>query len=62
MPEMRNYTVTQERTVKLWANSPVEAAWLADAEFKGKELPKDVPGSITAPVRDRDLVVREDYT
>ena len=47
--------------MKVWADSPVNAGWLADAAFKGKEMPKDVEGEIIAPVRDRDLVIREDY-
>jgi hypothetical protein len=62
MPEIRYYTVTQEREVKVSANSPVEAAQIADAAFKGEIQPDDlVVQYITRPVRDRDLVVREDY-
>lgn len=61
MPEMRYYTVTQEREVKVWANSPVEAAQIGDAAFRGDIQSDDVTAThITRPVRDRDLVVRED--
>lgn len=68
MPEIRYYTVTQEREVKVWANSPVDAARIADATFsglmstgQGLPLSEKVPGEVTSSIRDRDLVVREDY-
>lgn len=63
MPETRYYTVTQEREVKVWANSPVEAAQVADRAFKDNSfaLPDTVSGEATSPVRDRDIVVREDF-
>jgi hypothetical protein len=62
MPEMRYYTATQEREVKLWANSPAEAAQLAAAPFGGEIKEGDVAAEhITSPVRERDLAVREDY-
>lgn len=62
MPELRYYTVTQEREVKVSANSPIEAAQIADAAFKGV-IQKDDPSGpgITNPVRERDITVREDY-
>ena len=62
MPELRYYTVTQEREVKVSANSPIEAAQIAAAAFKD-EIDEDglAVTHITHPVRDRDLVVREDY-
>lgn len=62
MPETRYYTATQEREVKLWASSPGEAAQLAAAEFRGEIKEDDVAAEhITSPIRERDLVVREDY-
>ena len=62
MPEIRYYTVTQEREVKVSAGSPVEAAQIADAAFKGEVQEGDLTAThIAKPVRDRDLVVREDY-
>ena len=62
MPEVRYYTVTQEREVKVWANKPFEAAQIADAAFKGEIQNGDLAEThITRPVRDRDLLIREDY-
>ena len=62
MPEIRYYTVTQEREVKVSASSPLEAAEIAYAAFKGEVQQDDLTAThITNPVRDRDLVVREDY-
>jgi hypothetical protein len=61
MVEIRNYTVTQEREVKVWAESPIEAAQLADAAFRDNIKKGDVSEThIRTPVRDVDLVVRED--
>lgn len=60
MPEIRYYTVTQEREVKVWANSPVDAAVVADAKFNGYAKPSQTEGDATTAVRDRDLIVRED--
>lgn len=63
MPEIRNYTVTQVREVKITANTPLEAAELADKAFKGEEIDPS-PGSasrVRAPIRERDLNVRELY-
>lgn len=59
MPEVRYYTVTQEREVKVWANSPVDAAVIADGKFNGY-TPSQIEGALTSGVRDRSLVVRED--
>ena len=62
MPELRYYTVTQEREVKVSANSPIEAAQIASVAFSDEVEKRDlVVTHITNPVRDRDLVVREDY-
>lgn len=61
MPEIRYYTVTQEREVKVWAESPIEAAQLANAAFQNEIKKGDVAEThIRGPVRDMDLVVRED--
>lgn len=63
MPEIRYYTVTQEREVKLWANSPIEAAQIANAVFQDKiqEGDQSAAPHIRSPVRERSLDVREDY-
>lgn len=60
MPEIRYYTVTQEREVKVWANSPVDAAVIADGKFNGY-TPSQIEGAATTEIRTRDIVVREDY-
>lgn len=60
MPEIRYYTVTQERQVKVWANTPFEAALVANAAFQDV-VPGDVPGAVLTPIRDLDIVAREDY-
>lgn len=64
MPEIRYYTVTQEREVKISAENVVDAAIMADAIFSDKvTLSDDIVSKcrVMAPVRIRDLVVREDY-
>lgn len=70
MPEVRYYTVTQEREVKVMANSAIDAARIADAAFNGQTEPvhherlgilPDIWGHPTTPVRVRDIVTREDY-
>jgi hypothetical protein len=63
MPEIRYFTVTQEREVKVWADSPVEAAKIADAAFSGRieEDDQSAPSHIRSPIRERTLDVREDY-
>lgn len=63
MPEIRYYTVTQEREVKVWANSPIEAAQVADAAFNDRiqEGDQSAAPHIRSPVRERSIDVREDY-
>lgn len=61
MPEIRYYTVTEEREVKVCATSPIDAARLADADFHGVRITDDVEGATTTPIRVRDITVREDY-
>jgi hypothetical protein len=64
MPEIRYYTATQEREVKIWASSPGEAAQIADAIFnddKTEEPDQDALSRIRSPIRERSLDVREDY-
>lgn len=62
MPEIRYYTVTQEREVKVSASSPLEAAQIASAAFDDEIEDDDITKiHITKPVRIRDLEVREDY-
>lgn len=63
MPELRYYTVTQEREVKVSANTPIEAAEIANVIFNGtiQEGDQSVAHHIVSPVRERELVAREDY-
>lgn len=61
MPDIRYYTVTQEREVKVQANSPIDAAMIANAEFTGHPIREEVEGALIKPIRDRDLIIREDY-
>ena len=62
MPEIRYYTVTQEREVKVSANSPLEASQLGQAAFDGEIVEGDLAKlHIIRPVRQRSLDVREDY-
>lgn len=61
MPEIRHYTVTQERQVKLDATSPLAAAKAAHALFN-QEPPEDMLIQVSTPeVRERTIEVREDY-
>jgi hypothetical protein len=61
MPEIRYYTVTQEREVKVSAPSPIEAAQLADRIFSNTEKQPDDKINTLTPIRERTLDVREDY-
>lgn len=63
MAENRYYTVTEDREVKIQASNPIEAAQLADRVFGGEGIISDESGRtrIIKPVRQRDLIVREDY-
>lgn len=66
MPIIRYYTVTQKREVKIAANSAIDAAVIADAEFNGdsRNIVDVIPGRdgrVTSEIRVRDLVVQEDY-
>ncbi len=65
MPEIRYYTVTQEREVRVWANNSTDAVLIANATFKAEPAP-NVPGSVVhhdrpSAVRERDIHAREDY-
>lgn len=60
MPEIRYYTVTQEREVKVAANSPIDAINLAERIFSNTKRPEDQINIIT-PIRERAIDVREDY-
>jgi hypothetical protein len=62
MPEVRYYTVSQERELKVWANSPIEAAEIADSAFNDKIQEGSAEAAhIRSPVRERTIEVREDY-
>jgi hypothetical protein len=62
MPEIRYYTVTQEREVKVSANSLLEAAQIANVIFGNKDQVDDAKAiHMVGQIRERDLVIREDY-
>jgi len=62
MPEVRYFTVTQEREVKVSADHPLAAAQLGQAAFDGQIDDEDLARlHVTKPVRQRSLEVREDY-
>lgn len=68
MPPFRYYTVTQEREIKIAAGSAIDAGIIASACF---DLYDDdevlnvksgyTPGHALSTVRNRDLLIREDY-
>lgn len=62
MPVVRYYKVKQIREVRVWANSPLSAAEIADQEFNGRQdLPLKIgEGHAVSDVRYRDLIVEED--
>jgi len=65
MPELRYYTVTQEREVKVSAESAIDAARIAELAFTDGEdgdlMVLELPGRALTPIRTRNIVVREDY-
>lgn len=61
LPEIRYYTVTQEREIKVSANSPIDAAVLANRVFSNTKYPEDQV-NVKMPIRERALNVREDYS
>lgn len=62
MSDVKYYTVTQEREVKVAATEAIQAAIIGDYAFKGGGVdPEVVDGTILTAVRVRDIIVREDY-
>lgn len=62
MPEIRYFTVTQTREVKVDANDPLEAVQIGAAAFKGEINKGDLAwGRIARPVRERSIDATEDY-
>lgn len=59
MPPLRNYTVTQEREVKVTATNLLDAAALADRIFSNTKTPEDQI-NISGTIRERNMIVRED--
>lgn len=59
MPEIRYYTVVQEREVKVSATNPIDAALLASRVFASTKKATDQINVLT-PIRERALNVRED--
>lgn len=61
MPAVRVYTVTQEREVKVRAESPADAVRLGDLAFRGQaEVSGDSP-SIVSSEKTISIGAREDY-
>lgn len=60
MPEIRHYIVTQERQVKIWANSPEDAAIVGASVFNGTTPVVPVQGGPESQVRDLGIFVKED--
>lgn len=60
MPQIRYYTVTQVREVKVATNDPVQAINLADAMFSGHEVAAEPGRSVVKPVRIHSMAVEED--
>lgn len=63
MGETRYYTVTEEREVKVAAESAIEASIIANDVFRDAAVISDSNnlGRVLTPVRVRDIVTREDY-
>lgn len=59
MPELRRYTVKQERSVQVSANDPVNAALLASRVFANTKKQADQT-NVRGPIREIALEVRED--
>jgi hypothetical protein len=62
MPEIRYYTVTQTREIRVSATSPINAGLLAERLFasSSKRLKVADKVNVLSPVRERSLEVRED--
>lgn len=59
---MQEYEVTQERTVKVRASTPTEAAIVANDAFNNlNDLPPGIEGSVAGPIRDTSVMVREEF-
>lgn len=61
MPEVRNYTITQEREVKVSAENIIDALKIADAVFENQSIPGNLIGRTLSDIRVRELLVREEY-
>jgi len=61
MIETKYYTVTQEREVKISANSVYDAFQIAKSKFDNTPANPHQSGQATTSVHIRALVVREDY-
>lgn len=60
MPEIRYYTVIQERELKVCAPGPAEAASLANKVFRDEAVTSGDGINVLKPVREISLNVRED--
>jgi hypothetical protein len=61
MPEVRYFIVIQERQVKVWANTIIEAAEIANGAFNGHTEPgSGVINQIVSEVKETRMIVRED--
>lgn len=62
MPEVRYFTVSQTREVKVTAKDPLEAVTIGDAALNGEINEGDLAGGhIVKPVKVRSIDATEDY-
>lgn len=61
MPTTRYFTVTQERTIKVAAPSPISAAIIATEAFQNEKRVVTEEGRTTSPILETSVSAREDY-
>lgn len=59
MPVMKYYEIDEERRVRVRATSPADAIQVADAAFKGNEIPEE-KGSLVSEIETMGLNLRKD--
>lgn len=59
MPEIRNFEVTQVRSVRVQANNLADAVRIASAAFENGKAPDGVWGNTTGRIRDKEIYVSE---
>jgi hypothetical protein len=66
MSPVKYYEVEQTRTVKVWANSPEEAIYIASAEFAKEQpqdgvLPSDLQGRVVGNIEITNINATKEY-